>query len=439
MMPPHFFLVIGVQIGVGEQLFEARETGIHRVAAQVHDLRVRQGLEYQRQEQEVDRQLVDETRRIPRDSTRRLDIGLAELSDVDARRAFGELRGKTRRRGVARQPPYGVAELFQLARRMHLRMRGDDSFDERGTGARLAYNEYRRVAVMALPGRVHPLPREQVLESRIGLYFARLVIVDRAASSLRAVRERRKRRIPLLEILEFLAETVVDKRQRLGRILPGRHEPFHFIDVRTIRRLAQAGQYPVRVGVARLHGQDFPQRALGRLELADEHEAIGMIDPEHDVVGFLARSPVIPFERLLFLAEQCMHRAYQILHDGIAVLVLNRPGERLVGQRQLPAQGVLASEVGPGGAVIGLQFRHRTECAGGDAPLIHFDCNQPDEKMRLGQLRILLQHAPAALGRAFRLPGLQEREAAAQFVAADSVIWRGFHIVNILQRGGNVT
>ena len=43
----HFALLVGMQVGIGKELLEAGEAGIHRVALQMHNLGVGQSLENQ--------------------------------------------------------------------------------------------------------------------------------------------------------------------------------------------------------------------------------------------------------------------------------------------------------------------------------------------------------------------------------------------------------
>ena len=55
VVPRHFLLLVRMQIGICEQLFEAGKTGVHRASNEVHNPRIGQCGENQRQVQIVHR------------------------------------------------------------------------------------------------------------------------------------------------------------------------------------------------------------------------------------------------------------------------------------------------------------------------------------------------------------------------------------------------
>ncbi len=95
-----------------------------------------------------------------------------------------------------------------------------------------------------------------------------------------------------------------------------------------VRGLPQAGEDPVRVGIVGVLRQDVPKRVLGRIQLTDEHLAIGVVDPIHDVIGFRVCGLFEPGERLFILANQRVHGTDQVVHDGFTVLVLDGFSQR---------------------------------------------------------------------------------------------------------------
>ena len=124
--------------------------------------------------------------------------------------------------------------------------------------------------------------------------------------------------------------------------------------------------------------QDVPERGLGRIQLTNEHLAIGVVDPVHDIVGFRACGLFEPGQGFFILADQRVHRTDQVVDDGFAVLVLDGFGQRGIRKRQLPAERILSRKVSPRSPVLRLQLGHRTEGARSNASLVQLDGNQPD-------------------------------------------------------------
>ena len=77
VVPRHFLLLVGMQIGIGEQLFEAGEAGVHWPSNKMHDPRIGQRGENQRQVQVVHRQLVDKPGRFAPHTRARLKVHIA--------------------------------------------------------------------------------------------------------------------------------------------------------------------------------------------------------------------------------------------------------------------------------------------------------------------------------------------------------------------------
>ena len=316
---------------------------------------------------------------------------------------------------------------------MHLRVCRDDALDQRRPASGLTDNKYRCVTVMAITRAVHPLAREHSFQRRERLDFSCLVIVDRAAARFRAFREGRERGIPFLEVLEFLAKRVIEKGERLWRVVAGCRELLHFIHMRPVPGLAQPCENPVRVSVVGMLGQDFPQRGLGRIELADEHLAVGVVDAVHDVVGFGGRGPLEPGQRFFILTDQRVHGPDQIVDDSVTVLVLDGFLQRGIRQCELPAECILAGKMGPRRPMIGLQLRHRAKSARRDAALVQLDGHEPHEEMCFWQLRVVGEDTPAALRGPLGLAGLQVRKSAVQQLTLAILVGSVFHIVNICE------
>src|SRR5690606_27635865 len=128
-------------ICIGKQLLEARERCVHGISLHMHDLRIRQSLQDERDVQEVRRQLVYEAREISPNLSCRDHVGIAELLTVDVRGLFHEPCGESLRFPVVDEPPDAGAELAQFTCRMYLRMTRDDALHQRGTGPRLPHDK----------------------------------------------------------------------------------------------------------------------------------------------------------------------------------------------------------------------------------------------------------------------------------------------------------
>ena len=187
----------------------------------------------------------------------------------------------------------------------------------------------------------------------------------------------------------------------------------------------------MRIGIVGVLGQHLAKRGLGFVELADEHQAVGVVDAIHDIVGLRLCRFFEPGQRFFVLADEGMHRADQVVDDGLAVLVLNSFFEGCVRQRQLPAERVLAREMRPRCPVFRLQPGHRAEGAGGNASLIQLDGNQSNEKMRLRPFLVQFEHAAATCRSVFGPTGLQVPEATTQFVTNEISFGGGFHGVSV--------
>ncbi len=116
------------------------------------------------------------------------------------------------------------------------------------------------------------------------LLFAGFVEFQCLSPRGRPAGKRLERLVPLLQVLEFLAERVLQESRRLRGPVALLDECAQRVYVLVVLRLAQPRQYPVRMRIARIDIEGTFKALLGRIEIAPIHLVIGVVDEEHRVV-----------------------------------------------------------------------------------------------------------------------------------------------------------
>jgi hypothetical protein len=145
-----------------------------------------------------------------------------------------------------------VAKLLELAGRMDLRMTGDYSLDQGRAGPGLSDNKNRGRIVVPCGTFRHPFVRERISKRLVHFDFGLLIEFDRAVSSFRTTGKGLERIVPVFEILEFLAEPVIEKCERAWITVFLFCQALQFLDVVTVRRFANIGQKPVGLWIGGL-------------------------------------------------------------------------------------------------------------------------------------------------------------------------------------------
>ena len=93
-------------------------------------------------------------------------------------------------------------------------MTGDDALDKRGAGARLADHEDRRRVSMPLRIVIEPGLGKGIGEGRVHFLLRGFVEIDGLATRAGTALKGLECPIPVLEILEFLAQRITEKSER---------------------------------------------------------------------------------------------------------------------------------------------------------------------------------------------------------------------------------
>ena len=279
---------------------------------------------------------------------------------------------------------------------MHLRMAGDDPLDQRGAGSRLADHENRSRVVVGAAITREPLGGEGFPESAEHLDFRLFAVVDDAAPRRSTPAEGLERLLPFLQVLKFLAEAIVEKRECPWIALIVLRKLLQAVDVRTVFGLAHIGKQPVGVGIFRLQAECPVQHRRRLIRGTEKHVGVRLVHQKRHMLGRPAHGLGNPARRLLLIAEQAVHRADEIEDDRVAVVVLNGFLQGCIRPRRLPGEHEQPRQVGPGGAMCRLELGDRSEGLDGGAVLPHFNGNQADQKMGLHEIGLGAQQPPAA-------------------------------------------
>ena len=94
---------------------------------------------------------------------------------------------------------------------------------------------------------VHPVRGEPLLQELEHLDLGALVVFDGLAADAGASLECLERFVPLLQVLELLADRVVIEGLEPRVLLVRREQRAHLLDVLAVRSLARAREHPVRL------------------------------------------------------------------------------------------------------------------------------------------------------------------------------------------------
>ena len=132
-----------------------------------------------------------------------------------------------------------------------------------------------------------PIGCESIAESLEHFDFLLFIELDRAAAGLCAGSECFERLVPLLQILEFLAEPVIEKRERALVSVILLYQLFQLLNVVSVFRFANILQDPVCIRIAMLHSENFVYHCFRFIQLAEKHVVVRLIDQERYVLWLL--------------------------------------------------------------------------------------------------------------------------------------------------------
>ena len=277
-------------------------------------------------------------------------------------------------------------------------MAGNDALHQGSAGARLPdHEDGRRVG---MPGRlpVEPVRGIDMSQRVEHLDFGRLVELHRLPAGCRSPGERFERLVPLLEVLEFLAERVIQECRGPRTDARLRREFVKLIGMIAIHCFSNAGQEPVRVRIAGLQRQYVVQLLFSLPQVAEVHLRVRVVDQECNLARLLADGFSVPVQRLLLLAEHGMHGPDKIVHHGIAVFMTDGVFQGEVGAVRLPGRHEEFRHVRPCRAVVRLELRDGAECADRGPGLFQLERDETHQEMRLDEIRLRLEKPPTAFG-----------------------------------------
>ncbi len=299
---------------------------------------------------------------------------------------------------VIPQPTHTLAELLQLASREDLGVARNYALDERRARTGLPHDEDRGWIVMAARILLEPLRGERPAEGLVHVNFGLLVEIDRRPTRRGTLRKRIECLVPGLEVLEFLAEAVIQECERPGPPTFLLDKLLEHFDVASILGLAHARQQPVGVGVTGIDRECLAQYLFRLVETAEKHVVISQVHQVIDTFGLPVHRAPYPVRCLFLVAEHRVDRADDVEHERISVVVFDGFRQCRIGTGRLTGGHEQPGELRPRGGMLRLELRHRAECADRRPVLLELQRDQPDEKVPFDEIGLGTEQPAGTFG-----------------------------------------